>query len=263
MRSWRDVEPEALRGVQGILTDIDDTLTRDGAIEPMALTALQSLSQASIPVLAITGRPIGWSEEIAADWPVHAVVAENGGVALMRNDTGRVRYFMQDEATRTLNTRRLQTTAVRILREVPGARLARDSVGRVTDIAIDHSEFEQMDPASIAQVLAIMRDEGMKATVSSIHINGWYGDHDKWRGACWVVNALYGRRLEDECATWIYVGDSSNDQIMFQRFALSVGVANLMQAAGHIEHWPAYLTDGERGEGFAEVARAVLRSRIA
>jgi hypothetical protein len=48
---------------------------------------------------------------------------------------------------------------------------------------------------------------------------------------------------------------------MFARFPLSVGVANLMRFAAQLHTWPAYLADGERGAGFAQVARAVLAAR--
>ena len=54
--------------------------------------------------------------------------------------------YAQDEATRARNARRLAEVAQRVLREVPGATLARDSAGRVTDIAIDHSEFAHLPP---------------------------------------------------------------------------------------------------------------------
>ena len=58
----------ALCAVQGVLTDIDDTLTRDGALMPEALDALQQLQAAGLPVIAITGRPMGWSEPFARSW---------------------------------------------------------------------------------------------------------------------------------------------------------------------------------------------------
>ena len=45
----------------------------------------------------------------------------------------------------------------------------------------------------IAQAVRLMQDEGMTATVSSIHINGWYGAHNKWDGACWIVRELFQR----------------------------------------------------------------------
>ena len=243
------------------MTDIDDTLTRDGAIEPVALQALHTLHAAGVPVVAITGRPHGWSVPFARDWPVAAIVAENGAVALLREGTQVRTEYAQDAATRQGNARRLQATAARILREVPGATLARDSAGRLTDIAVDHSEFTTLSPEAIANVGAIMREEGMTATVSSIHVNGWYGSHSKWSGAQWMLCRLFGRELDDELERWVYVGDSTNDQAMFERFPASVGVANLMRFAADLTHWPAWITRAERGAGFAEVAQALLQAR--
>jgi hydroxymethylpyrimidine pyrophosphatase-like HAD family hydrolase len=298
---------EVLAAIQGVMTDIDDTLTRDGAIEPAALQALHALHEAGLPVIAITGRPMGWSEPFAAAWPVAAIVAENGAVALLRDEVSarehdlpkglngsgpagslagsrgagqasspvppvarsqadaaspavRIEYA-QDEAVRAVNALRLRQVAERILREVPAATLARDSAGRVTDIAIDHSEFAHLDAAAVAAVVAIMREEGMVATVSSIHINGWFGDHSKWSGACWMLRRLYGRDLAAELDRWVYVGDSTNDQPMFERFACSVGVANLRDFADRMTHWPTWITRAERGEGFAELAARLLAAR--
>jgi hydroxymethylpyrimidine pyrophosphatase-like HAD family hydrolase len=157
----------------------------------------------------------------------------------------------------------LQAAARRILREVPGAVLARDSAGRVTDIAIDHSEFTHLPPEGVAAVVEVMRQEGMTATVSSIHINGWFGDHNKWTGAQWMLRRLFGRDLQAELAHWAYVGDSTNDQVMFERFPFSVGVANLRRFADELVHWPAWITQAERGQGFAELAQALLQARRA
>ncbi|MFN0186434.1 MAG: HAD-IIB family hydrolase [Aquabacterium sp.] len=246
------------------MTDIDDTLTRDGAIEPEALAALGALHAAGVPVFAITGRPAGWSEPFARDWPVAAIVAENGAVALAARPGGGLDIrFAQDEPTRRDNAHRLQAVAQQVLREVPGATLARDSPGRITDIAVDHAEFARLDADGIARTVALMRAAGMTATVSSIHINGWFGSHSKWSGACWIVQQQLGRSLAAEVNRWAYVGDSTNDQEMFGRFAHSVGVANLMQFAPQLTQWPAWITRGERGAGFNEVARALLAARQA
>jgi HAD superfamily hydrolase (TIGR01484 family) len=257
---WNHAPLAVLAAVQGLFTDIDDTLTRDGAIEPAALSALQALRAAGVPVVAITGRPLGWSEPFAREWDVAAIVPENGAMALVRGAHGAVlTEYAQDAATRMRNTTRLREVAQRVLREVPGAALARDSAGRVTDIAIDHSEFASLDDAQIARVVALMREEGMSATVSSIHINGWFGNHDKLSGARWMSRRLFNRELD--AARWVYVGDSTNDQTMFGHFALSVGVANLRQFAAQLETWPAFITEGERGDGFAEVAARLIEAR--
>jgi HAD superfamily hydrolase (TIGR01484 family) len=243
------------------MTDIDDTLTRDGAIEPAALQALHDLAGAGIPVVAITGRPAGWSEALARDWPVQAIVAENGAVALMQQGGRLLAEFAQDEPTRARHAELLHKVARRIVAEVPGARLAQDSAGRLTDIAVDHSEFTQLPEPARAQVVACMREAGMTATVSSIHINGWFGTHSKFSGAVWMARRLFQADLLTELDRWAYVGDSTNDQDMFGRFPHSVGVANLMHFEQALHTWPRYLTQAERGQGFAEVAQALLAAR--
>ncbi len=259
LASWPKAERAHMRGV---LTDIDDTLTTDGAITPDALDALHRLRAASLPVLAITGRPAGWSEAFALAWPVDAIVAENGAVALWRGSDGKLRRdYLQDAPTRQSNFARLQTTAQRVLREMPQARLATDSPGRETDIAIDHSEFAHLSETEIAQVVALMRSDGLNATVSSIHINGWIGDHDKLAGARWIVQTRLGRDLDAELDQWVYVGDSTNDARMFGHFPHSVGVANVARFWAALSHHPRFVAHAERGAGFAEVADAVLAAR--
>jgi HAD superfamily hydrolase (TIGR01484 family) len=260
-RPFAECPASELQAVQGVFTDIDDTLTCDGALMPQALEALRELAGAGVPVIAITGRPLGWSEPFARAWPLAAIVAENGAVALLPGPDGVRTEFAQDAGTRERNAARLAAVARRLQREMPQAQPARDSAGRVTDIAIDHSEFARLAEADIARVVALMQSEGLNATVSSIHVNGWIGEHDKLSGARWMVRRLYGRALDGERERWLYVGDSTNDQRMFGYFALSVGVANLLRFAAQLRVWPAYLAAGERGAGFAEVARRLLQTR--
>jgi hydroxymethylpyrimidine pyrophosphatase-like HAD family hydrolase len=194
---------------------------------------------------------------------VDAIVAENGAVALLRGERqGELhKRYQQEPAVRRRNFQRMQQVASRIVREIPGATLSQDSAGRETDIAVDHSEFVHLGPDQIAAVVALMRSEGMNATVSSIHINGWYGEHNKLTGARWIVGELFGRALDDELDAWVYVGDSTNDVLMFAHFPQSVGVANLRRFESQLAHLPRYITGGERGAGFAEVAQAVLAAR--
>ena len=252
--------PEAaLRGVQGVLTDIDDTLTRDGCIEAQALQTLHDLAAARLPVIAVTGRPAGWSEPFALTWPVAAIVAENGAVMLRRDGAGLRRDFVQDERTRSGNFDRLQQCGAAVLAAVPSARLARDSAGRLTDIAVDHSEFSHLDAAQIDAVLAVMQAHGLRASVSSIHVNGWIGEHDKWSGARWAVQQTQGRPLDP--AAWLYVGDSTNDQRMFEQLPLSVAVANIERFLPQLQVLPAYVTPSARGRGFAELAGRLLATR--
>ena len=263
---------EARARITGIFTDIDDTLTTDGAITPDALAALGDLKARGLSVIAITGRPVGWSEPFAAAWPVDAIVVENGAVLLQNTDKNNLqpnkfgrkqlsKSYQQGDAKRTQNYARMQQVGQRVLRDVPGTLLAQDSPGRETDMAIDHSEFTHLAPEKIARVVAIMQSEGMTATVSSIHINGWFGEHNKLVGARWAVRELFGRDLDTEMDSWVYVGDSTNDQLMFEAFPNAIGVANVRRFEAQLAHLPRYITEGERGAGFAEVARAVLAAQ--
>jgi hypothetical protein len=282
-----DLPRGAWRDVAGVFTDIDDTLTTEGAITPDSLAALAALRADGVRVVAITGRPVGWSEAFAIDWPLDAIVAENGAVALIGHrgqaitdqseplnfiENGLQRstnqreqlskIYRNDAQTRHANFARLQHVAARVLREVPGTTLAQDSPGRETDIAIDHSEFAHLSAAQIKQVVALMRAEGLRATVSSIHINGWIGDHDKWQGARWIARALLG--IDDLAAQqdrWVFIGDSTNDQVMFKHFTHSVGVANIAPFVDQLQHMPRYVATSERGAGFAEMAYILLAER--
>ncbi|MCB8745713.1 HAD-IIB family hydrolase [Rhodoferax sp. U2-2l] len=268
----------------GVFTDIDDTLTTHQAITADALQALARLKAAGLTVIPITGRPVGWcaphargdAARGAPPWPVDAMVAENGGVAWAPAgaSTGSpsahpdahhplIKTYFAPAAERAANTLRMQQVAQRILREIPGTALSRDSAGRETDVAIDYAEHVLLAPAQVAQVVALMQSEGMQATVSSIHINGWYGSHNKLEAARWMVRTLFGRALDAELDRWVYVGDSTNDQVMFAQFPHSVGVANIHHFESQLVHWPRYETPSERGAGFAEVARALLAARAA
>ncbi|GAA6143052.1 HAD-IIB family hydrolase [Hydrogenophaga sp. 5NK40-0174] len=245
--------------VAGILTDIDDTLTKDGKLMASARAALTRCEQEGLPVVAVTGRPAGWSEAFALSWPVRAIVAENGAVMLWRRaDGGLGKDWIQPETERAENAARLAEAAYTVLREFPMARLAGDSAGRETDIAIDHSEHHHLGASEVDAIGARLTELGFRVTVSSIHINAWLGEHDKWSGARWALKERLQVDLVQSVDRWIYVGDSANDQVMFARMALSVGVRNIEPVLTQLATPPRYITAGMRGDGFSEVVDAVL-----
>jgi HAD superfamily hydrolase (TIGR01484 family) len=258
--------------IAGVITDIDDTLTEGGHLMAQARSALQELADAGVPVIAVTGRPVGWSLRCLggpgalgqAPWPLLGVVAENGAVALWRGPDGQVlRRYRADSATRQANRQRLQAALAAVEQALPQARRAQDSEGRETDIAIDHSEFHHLSAAQIEQVIELLRGHGLRVSVSSIHINAWLGDHDKWVGACWAVEHWLDQQLSEQLAHWVYIGDSSNDEVMFEHMQHSAGVANIARFLDRLEHAPSYLCAQARGAGFAELASALLQARAA
>jgi len=275
---------EQRRNIIGVFTDIDDTLTTHQAITPDALHALSDLKAAVLAVIPITGRPVGWCQPHAQGdaarglpaWAVDAMVAENGGVAYVpevmdknglqpiQNKRHQLhKIYHSDATTRAANYARMQQVAQIIVSQVPGSALSTDHAGRETDIAIDYNEISLLPPDKVAQVVALFQAHGMHATVSSIHVNGWFGSHNKLEAARWMTRTLFDRTLDDEIDRWVYVGDSTNDQLMFQHFPHSVGVANISRFAAQLQHWPRYVTPSERGAGFAEVAQALLAARAA
>ncbi len=78
-------------GIRFVLTDIDDTLTKDGKLPPQAYNALWALKEAGIRVIPVTGRPAGWCDLIVRQWPVDAVVGENGAFV----------YYFEDSKLKT------------------------------------------------------------------------------------------------------------------------------------------------------------------
>ena len=97
MKDFREVTVDTLSQVQGVATDLDDTLTTEGMLTPVALDALFALERAGVPCVVATGRPVGWADVLARMLPVRAVVAENGGAWAVRDGhTVRVAFVHSD-----------------------------------------------------------------------------------------------------------------------------------------------------------------------
>ena len=99
-----------------------------------------------------------------------------------------------------------------------------------------------------------MRAEGMTVTISSIHVNGWFGDYDKLTMTRTLLQEEFGTDLDAERDRFVFVGDSPNDAPMFEFFPYAVGVANVQRFADRIDTPPRYVTTREAGAGFAELA---------
>ena len=254
--------PPAVRAaVRGVCTDIDDTLTTHGRLTAEAYAALERLRAAGKRVIPITGRPAGWCDHIARMWPVDAVVGENGAFYMRYDAASRrlVKRFLADDATRRANRARLAVIGERILAAVPGCALASDQLYREADLAIDFCEdVPPLPRAAVDRIVALMQGEGMTAKVSSIHVNGWFGDYDKLGMTRTLLAEAFAADLDAERERWLFAGDSPNDAPLFAYFPNSVGVANVRAFADRIATLPAYVTVGEGGAGFAEIARALL-----
>ena len=250
--------------IRGLFFDIDDTLTTAGVLTAGAYGALERLRDAGLTVVPITGRPAGWCDHIARMWPVEGVVGENGAFYFCYDRAaGRlVKRFRDDDATRAANRVRLAAVGDRILREVPGTALASDQSYREADLAIDFCEdVPRLADAAIDRIVAIMRESGLTAKVSSIHVNGWFGDYDKLGMTKTFMDERFGVDLDAERAAYVFIGDSPNDAPLFAYFSHSIGVANVRAAAHRIEHPPAFVTAAASGAGFVELTERLLALR--
>jgi HAD superfamily hydrolase (TIGR01484 family) len=254
--------PAALRAtIRFVLLDIDDTLTTEGRLTASAYGALESLSRRGLRVIPVTGRPAGWCDLIARFWPVDAVIGENGAFYFRYDHDARsmTRHFWLSAGEREAARRRLDRLAEEILAVVPGARLAADQPYRIADLAIDFAEDAgPLPPAEIDRIVALMHVAGAVAKISSIHVNGWFGDWDKLATTRRLFREIYGVDLDQERDTVGFIGDSPNDEPMFAYFPLSVGVANVRPFLPRLRSLPAYVTEAAAGDGFVEFAAMLL-----
>ena len=264
MRPLTAFSLEARRRVRWVLADIDDTITTEGRLTADALGAMERLTAAGFAVVPITGRPAGWCDHIARMWPVAAVVGENGAFYFRHDRKKRAleRRFLLDPATRAANRRKLTELARAILAQVPGAALASDQDYRDADLAIDYCEdVTPLPRKDVDRIVAMMTAAGAHAKISSIHVNGWFGDYDKLAMTRVLFREMFGTELEAARDATVFVGDSPNDEPMFRFFPLGVGVANVRDFADRMQATPAFVAHGRGGKGFAEVAAALLAAR--
>lgn len=240
-----------------LLADIDDTMTRDGRLELTSFVALWSLAQAGFLVVPVTGRPAGWCDLIIRQWPVAAVVGENGAFAYYLEEGVRREWTHPRVAPSAGD--RLEAIARRVFSGVPGTRPAKDQFSRLYDFAVDFAEEPPvLSLAEAEKVRQICEGEGAHAKISSIHVNFWLGDYDKLSGTLGFVRDVLGVEQEEFREACVFVGDSANDEPMFAYFPSSIGVRNVEAFLGHMSSPPAYITVSDHGRGFAEVAGHLL-----
>lgn len=252
--------------VTTVFTDIDDTLTTDGKLDAQTYGALEALQRAGLRVIPVTGRPAGWCDLIARMWPVDGVIGENGALYMWHDEASgvlRTRHLL-DAAQRETNATRMAQVSEQILREVPGCAMASDQFCRQYDIAIDFCEdVEPLGAKEVERIVTIMEQAGMTAKISSIHVNGWFGDYDKLSMARLMMQERYGIDLNDasERERCVFAGDSPNDMPMFAYFPLSVGVANVLDFVDRLADAPQFITLHPYGAGFAELTQHLLPNR--
>ncbi len=259
--------------IEFVLTDIDDTLTTDGQLESQAYSALWKLHDAGLKVIPITGRPAGWCEMIARFWPVAGVVGENGGFyfryaeklgdSISSDQSGKIkkmqRWFFTDENTIKENKLKLAAIEKEVLSSVKGCAISSDQFCRLMDLAVDFCEdVPTLSEDEISKIVGIFEKHGAQAKVSSIHVNGWFGDYDKLTTSFRFLKNEFNLNEADVLNKCIFVGDSPNDEPMFSKFPHSFGVANVLYFKNRMKSLPTYVSPSKGGKGFSEIAEKII-----
>jgi HAD superfamily hydrolase (TIGR01484 family) len=248
--------------IRWVLTDIDDTVTEAGKLPGASLSGMERLVQAGIAVIPVTGRPAGWCDHMARMWPVAAVVGENGAFYFSYDARRRrvIRVFARSQEQRRNDRLRLNELKKQILRAVPEAGIASDQEYRIADLAIDFCEdVAPLSAAQIETIVAMFKAAGATAKVSSIHVNGWFGSYDKITMSTRCLREVGAIDPLADGHRVVFVGDSPNDEPMFNFFPHSIGVANIHDFS--FQSPPAWVTVGRGARGFQEVVETLVSGR--
>ena len=264
--SIQTIPSEIAKGLMGVFFDIDDTITTSGRIPAVSYKALWDLRDAGLKVVPVTGRPAGWCDHIARMWPVDGVVGENGAFFFWFDEKERrlKKQFLQPDDMRVENRRRLRQIQEEILARVPGSAIASDQLYRETDVAIDYREdVKPLDRKAVEKICGIFTKLGATCKVSSVHVNGWFGEYDKLGMTKAFARERWDLDLDAEKGRFFFCGDSPNDEPMFQFFPYTAGVHNILRFAASMKYLPSFAAGREGGEGFAEIVETLLGKRRA
>ncbi len=248
--------------IEFVLTDIDDTLTTKGQLHANAYSSIWKLHDAGLKVIPITGRPAGWCEMIARFWPVAGVIGENGGLYFQYKQQQQKmhRWFFADEHVIAENKKRLILVQKEILAKVPGCAVSSDQFCRLMDLAVDFAEdVKPLPDDQILKIVEIFKSHQAQAKISSIHVNGWFGDYNKLTTTLKFLKNEFNLTEAQALQKCVFVGDSPNDEPMFEKFPNSFGVANIIDFKKSMHHLPAFVADQKGGEGFTEITEHILR----
>jgi len=263
MLDFSEISSKIANKIEVIFCDIDDTLSYDGKILPETYSSLWDLYKNNIKIVPITGRCAGWVDHIARFWPVSGVIGENGALYMYMDKNNRLkkRYYLENPQVQD-SKKKLELIKNEVLTQFPTCKVASDQPYREFDLAIDFCEDVPALPIEdVQEIVKIYEKYGAKAKISSIHVNGWFGDFNKLKMTKIFAKEVLGLSLKDELDTVLFIGDSPNDQSMFEFFPISVGVANITKFTDIISHPPRYITKLESGLGFAEMVRVLLSKR--
>lgn len=249
-----DLSLDRLAAVRIVAADIDGTVTRDGKFTPELLGALQRLTALQVKCLLITGRPAGWVQAISNYFPIWGAIAEGGGVFFPAGEgtvprlLGPAKGYQMDVLRATL-----RDGFRRIAARHPQVRESPDNPSRWTDWTFDLTGLTRGDFASISE---LARECGLEFTYSTVQCHLFLSGQSK-------AAALQEILPDHADGEIIFIGDSPNDESLFARpdLAIGVGVSNIRDFLDQMSGRPHYLTAGAELDGFLELVCHLERAR--
>jgi HAD superfamily hydrolase (TIGR01484 family) len=260
VRPLEAIPREEAAAITTLLFDLDDTVLSHGRLTRAAYDAMWDLADAGFDLAAATGRPAGWGEVVARQWPLLGVVAENGAVLLHVEGGGIVRSLRGSVASRGVDRTKL-AAIIEEVRSAVGLELADDNAARLTDVTFDVGERVTAPREAVDEARAIIASHGGRSLVSSVHLHATFEGDDKASGALRLLGERRGLDAGTARVKVAFVGDSGNDAACFAYFRTTIGVANVAPWAPRMTLPPRWITRGARGDGFAELAKVLISER--
>ncbi|NVB40563.1 HAD family phosphatase [Pseudenhygromyxa sp. WMMC2535] len=239
--------PERLSKVRVIASDVDGTLTRSGKLGPELITGLTRLSAAGFTIIPISGRPAGEVLGLCRYLPgVTFGVAENGLLEIVPDHAPRWLGEVTDVA-------RLRAVGEHLNREhAAKLRVTGDAFCRLGDVAY---ERDGRDVDELSRLRAAAEAEGVFLIWSNVHVHLAERPPDKGAG---LLRLLGERGIDPK--TVVTIGDAPNDAGLFtpDRFALTVGTADVVAQVEDFPHLPDRVTAAREVEGFLELCERLL-----
>ena len=218
-----------------LATDYDGTIAHDGVVDEATVAELERLRHAAHRLILVTGRELDDLQRVMPRLDVFdIVVAENGALL----------YWPATREERTL----VEPPDPRFVDRLRALQVEPLSVGRSIVATWEPNE---------AKVLEAIRELGLELTIT---FN---------KGAVMVlpagVNKASGLRAALEALdllplNCVAIGDAENDMAFLEVAGASVAVANAIPT---LQERAAWVTDGARGAGVAELIERLLTTDLA
>ena len=242
------------QNIRVLFTDVDDTLTYKGEIPFETIQAIHQLRAAGILVVPVTGASAGWCDCLLKTLPIKYIVGENGAFYMEQAEGGHtITHFLKAAERVEKDLAQLKALAQQLKTTFADIGFTQDQNFRISDVALDIGQAVKVEFSRAKQATEWLKSQGVNAKLSSIHINTWIGDYNKASGALAWIDAQ-----QIPLAQCAFIGDSTNDEAMFEAMPLSVGVANVQRFLPTLSHKPDYITQQNGGLGFVELAKALL-----